>query len=195
MSAPVEIRAGSPADLATTYADVPIAFAVREVLDVVAVDRGLGGLRLAPRALDAAWTKDYDAGADDHPSAWPARFDVRRWLVLGAWRDGVRVGGAVVARGTPALDVAGGRADAAVLWDLRVAPAARGAGVGGALFDAAARDARAGGARRLVVETQNVNVPACRLYAGRGCALAAIRRGAYPALPDEVQLVWELTLG
>ena len=190
----VAIRTGSPDELATTYADVPIAFAVGEVLDVVPVDRGLGGLRLVPRALAAPWTKDYDAEPGNHPSAWPLRFDVRRWGVLGAWRHDGRVGGAVVVHDAPGLDVLGGDAHAAVLWDLRVGPAARGAGVGRTLLDAAAAWARERGARRLVVETQNVNVPACRFYAQRGCVLQAIRAGAYPTLPDEVQLLWTLPL-
>lgn len=194
---PAEIRIASPDDLATSYADVPIAFDVRAVLDVVAVDGGIGGLRLVERALDTPRTKDYDAEPGNHPSVWPSRFDVRGWHVLGAWRDGVRVGGAVVVHGAPGLDVLdllGGDADAAALWDLRVLPAARGTGVGAALLDAAAAWARGRGARRLAVETQNVNVPACRLYARRGCTLAAIRLRAYPTLPDEAQLVWELRL-
>jgi ribosomal protein S18 acetylase RimI-like enzyme len=46
------------------------------------------------------------------------------------------------------------------------------------------------GCVRLEVETQNVNVPACRFYAQLGCELGAIRRHAYAELPDEVQLVW-----
>ena len=44
------------------------------------------------------------------------------------------------------------------------------------------------------VETQNVNVPACRFYARQGCVLGAINRFAYPDLPDEVQLLWYKTL-
>jgi len=40
------------------------------------------------------------------------------------------------------------------------------------------------------VETQNVNVPACRFYVSQGCYLGAIRRFAYAELPDEVQLLW-----
>src|SRR5688500_2545743 len=169
-AAPVEIRVGAPADLATTYADVPIAYDGRAVLDVVPVGRGLGGLRLVERALDVPWVKDYDAEPGNHPSAWPRRFDVRGWRVLGAWRGGERVGGAIVVHDEPALDVLGGRRDTAALWDLRVAPSARGAGVGSALLDAALAWARGRAAARLVVETQNVNVPACRFYARCGAA-------------------------
>src|SRR5688500_20180214 len=85
-AAPVEIRVGAPADLATTYADVPIAYDGRAVLDVVPVGRGLGGLRLVERALDVPWGKDYDAEPGDPPSAWPRRFDGRGWRGRGAWR-------------------------------------------------------------------------------------------------------------
>jgi hypothetical protein len=46
------------------------------------------------------------------------------------------------------------------------------------------------GARVLKVESQNTNVPACRFYAGRGFLLRAVRRGAYPELPHEIQLLW-----
>lgn len=44
--------------------------------------------------------------------------------------------------------------------------------------------------RLLKVETQNTNVPACRLYRRMGCTLASIDRVAYADLPAETQLVW-----
>jgi GNAT superfamily N-acetyltransferase len=83
-----------------------------------------------------------------------------------------------------------GRDDIALLWDIRVAPTARRRGVGAALFRAAEAWARARGAAWLKVETQNVNAPACRFYVRQGCTLGAVHRFAYPALPDEVQLLW-----
>jgi hypothetical protein len=43
-------------------------------------------------------------------------------------------------------------------------------------------------------EMQNVNVPACKCYAAQGCDHRSIRVGAYPAHPDEVQLLWYLKL-
>jgi ribosomal protein S18 acetylase RimI-like enzyme len=84
----------------------------------------------------------------------------------------------------------GGRDDIAVLWDIRVSPEARGAGLGSALFQATAGWAVARGCEWLRVETQNVNVAACRFYQKMGCTLGAIDRFAYPDLPDEVQLLW-----
>jgi ribosomal protein S18 acetylase RimI-like enzyme len=82
------------------------------------------------------------------------------------------------------------RADLAVLWDIRVSPTLRGRGVGTALVEAAASRAAARACRQLKVETQNVNVPACRFYRRNGFVLGAIHRFAYPSLPQEVQLLW-----
>ena len=48
--------------------------------------------------------------------------------------------------------------------------------------------------RRLLVETQDINVPACRLYANTGYTLLSIDRLAYPTLPDEAQLIWHVDL-
>jgi GNAT superfamily N-acetyltransferase len=50
--------------------------------------------------------------------------------------------------------------------------------------------ARERGCRVMKIETQNINVPACRFYHHLGYRLRAIDRFAYPDLPDEVQLVW-----
>jgi GNAT superfamily N-acetyltransferase len=87
------------------------------------------------------------------------------------------------------------RSDLAIVWDLRVAPHARGRGLGAALFAAAAQWAEGWGCCTLKVETQNINVPACRLYASQGCTLGAIHRFAYPEAPEEVQLLWYKNLG
>jgi ribosomal protein S18 acetylase RimI-like enzyme len=81
-----------------------------------------------------------------------------------------------------------------VLWDIRVVPERRGHGIGTALFRAAEAFAAARGCRELKVETQNVNVPACRFYQRHGCVLRTVNRFAYPALPDEVQLIWTKSL-
>jgi ribosomal protein S18 acetylase RimI-like enzyme len=151
-------------------------------------------MRLAARPVPP-YVKDYDAAPENHPTEWPARFDVGRWGILSAWVDGMRVGGAVVAWDTPGVDMLEGRSDLAVLWDIRVAPGVRGEGIGGVLFRAAERWAAERGARWLKVETQNVNVGACRFYARQGCTLGAVNRFAYPELPEEVQLLWYREIG
>lgn len=169
---------------------ISIAFEVDRVLDVFVRDRGLGGFELRERQLAAPYVKDYDAIAGGRPESWGREFDVSNWGLLLARVDGRRSGGAVIAVKTPGLHMLEGRDDLAVLWDIRIAPEMRGRGIGSALFARAEEWARSRACRVLKVETQNVNVAACRFYAGRGCELRAIHRFAYPKLPDEVQLLW-----
>lgn len=176
-------------------ASISIAFEVASVLTCTVDDRGLGGMRLSERRLDAPYTKDYDAFESEGPMAWAGRFDLSGWAFFGAHDETGRIGGAVVAFDTEGVHLLEGRRDLAVLWDLRVAPRARGRGVGSALFGAAADWAVKQGCRQLKVETQNTNVAACRFYARQGCTLGAIHRFAYPELPDEVQLLWYKDLG
>jgi GNAT superfamily N-acetyltransferase len=190
----IEIREESAGAL-VGYAAVPIAFEVREHLAVVAPQGGLGGLHLVPEPVSAPWVKDYDADPAEGPAGWAARFDIAGWGVLTAWAGPARVGGAVVVCRAPGVDMLEGRADLAVLWDLRVTPGLRGRGVGASLFRAAEGWALARAAAWLKVETQTVNVPACRFYARQGCVLGAVHRFAYPGLPDEAQLLWYKRFG
>lgn len=172
------------------YASVPIAFEVRSVLDVSSTGAAVGGFELSERVIDTPYVKDYDDIDDEHPSRWMNRFNVTTWGVFAAYLDGERIGGAVVAFDTPNVRLLDGRRDLALLWDIRVAPAVRGRGVGAALFHAAEEWAAERECMQLKAETQNVNVPACSFYARHGCKLVAIDRLAYPALPEEIQCIW-----
>jgi GNAT superfamily N-acetyltransferase len=179
--------AEEPMTALAEYALLPIAFRVDHVLDVTA--RADGGFVLSARRLDNPYLKDYDA-VDEGPLNWPRRFDVSNWRLFAARVAGSRVGGATVAFNTPGLTMLEGRRDLSVLWDIRVAPDARGKGIGSALFERVEAWAQAQGCRQLKVETQNINVRACRFYARHGCELRAIHHAAYPELPEEIQLLW-----
>ena len=179
---------------ATELVHVPIAFKVESVFDVVPRDAGLGGLTLSERRLDIPYMKDYDTIVSESPTQWSERFDVSNWGLIVARSNGTLVGGAVVAFNTEGMSMLEGRRDLAVLWDMRVLPELRGRGVGSALFRAVEAWAAARGCKQLKIETQNINVPACRFYARQGCVLGAINRFAYQELPDEVQLLWYKTI-
>ena len=167
------------------YLQVSSAFESHVILDVAREGQGYA---LTNRLLGAPFRKDYDAV--EPPLRWLELFDVSRWTLLSAFAAGRQVGGAIAAMDTPGVDMLEGRADLVVLWDLRVCPEARGAGIGTALFEAAANWGRAQGCIALKVETQNVNAAACALYRSRGCTLVQATAGAYPGLPDEVQMIW-----
>ena len=86
------------------------------------------------------------------------------------------------------------RTDLAVLWDIRVRRKYRRSGIGSQLFDKCAELAKRQGCTRLKIETQDINVPACRFYAAKGCELRGIHHGMYAEYPDDVQFLWYLNL-
>jgi GNAT superfamily N-acetyltransferase len=177
---------GSPA--LREYVQIPIAFQVTSILDVTR-NHEEGTFQLSEHSVEPPYLKDYDA-LGEMPAGWGDRFDTSNWCLLVARIDGRCVGGATIAFNTPGLDMLEGRSDLAVLWDIRVARGLRRRGVGGALLEAGETWARGHGCRHLKVETQNVNVPACRFYARHGFVLQTVRSGMYPQCPDEVQLLW-----
>jgi GNAT superfamily N-acetyltransferase len=149
---------------------------------------------LQSRRVAIPRTKDYDAIHGHSPADWPSQFDLGGWRFLAAYVEGKRLGGATVIMRAEGAGMLEGRADLGLLWDIRVAPTVRRAGVGSALLAAVEELCRNAGLNELKVETQNVNVPACRFYARHGFELRHVVRDAYPDLPGEVQLLWYKTL-
>ena len=180
----------APITAVVELALVPIAFKVDRVLDLAGQDNGGGGIVLSERGLDVPYVKDYDAINCEGPTQWAKRFDVSKWGLIRAHSNGSLVGGAVVAFNSADVIMLEGCEDLAALWDIRVSPEVRRQGIGARLFHAAEVWATARGCRQLKVETQNINVAACRFYAQQGCVLGGIQRLAYPELPDEIQLLW-----
>jgi GNAT superfamily N-acetyltransferase len=170
------------------YGSVSSAFVVRERVD-------LGRLASSSPAIptcsiSSPWVKDYDAIPGNAPASWPAQFDVREWAMLAAYVGPRRVGGAIVVTDASALTGVGGRPGCGLLWDVRVAQDMRGRGIGRSLLAGAEHIAAAARRRALDVETQDINVPACRLYAAAGYQLLELTPDAYPRAPSEARLVW-----
>lgn len=174
-----------------SYVRIPIAFEVSSVLEVTENLAVAPKFLLNERRLAIPYLKDYDAIPGNRPTDWPQQFDMSQWRMFIAEIQGQQVGGAIVARKTPELTILEGRDDLAVLWDLRVTLAARGQGVGAALFRAAEDWAKFCGCRQLRIETQNINVSAIRFYEQQGCDLVTIERHAYPEFPDEIRFIWQ----
>lgn len=172
--------------------DIPIAFSVTET---ALVEPGAAGRAIVgARPVDAPWVKDYDALPENHPTTWNERFDVANWGLIVARAEGRAIGSVLIALDTPEVEMLEGRRDLAVIWDLRVRPEWRGRGVGSGLVQAADVWARRRGCRELKVETQDIDVPACRLYVARGFSLRQVRPDAYPECPGETQLLWSKRL-
>ncbi len=186
------------ADKLSEYAEIPIVFEVASTFHVELVHRGLGGIRLHEQKVEPSYSKDYDSYEDgERPKQWPHRFDISNWGIFLASKGCQHVGGAAVAYNTAGVHMLAGRKDLAVLWDIRVHPDFRRKGIGTKLFRYASQWAKQRGCKQLKIETQNVNVPACRFYAKQGCLLGEINRYGYAGHPEvghEVMLVWHLNL-
>ncbi|MFC1737122.1 GNAT family N-acetyltransferase [Candidatus Hydrogenedentota bacterium] len=185
----IEIREEDPRAL-EEYGQVSIAFRVESILKVNAIDDGLGGFMLTEEQIESPYAKDYDADSGEGPARWEELWDTSHWGSFSAFVDERRAGGATVAHDTDGLFMLEGRKDLACLWDIRVDPEFRGKGVGTRLFQHAVEWAGSRNCRFLKIETQNINVPACRFYARQGCELGAINLHAYSALPEEIMLLW-----
>jgi len=170
------------------YVRVPIAFEVSRVFYIEVQGDKLDEFLLSERKLDVSYVKDYDA--IESPMEWAKTFDISNWGLFVARSEGLCVGGATVAFNTAGFAMLEGRKDLAVLWDIRVAKELRGQGIGSALFKKAEMWARKQNCVQLKVETQNINVPACRFYAHQECTLGATHPLAYPDLPNEIQMLW-----
>lgn len=180
----------------TEYSTIPMKYEVRSRLRVDLLNDGLGGMVFREEAITPAYVRDFDALDDEGPTRWLKRFDTSNWALFLARKDGVAIGGATAVFRTPTVFMLGGRDDITVLWDIRVAPENKRSGVGSALFNAAAHWAKERGCSYIKVETQDINVQACRFYHKQGCRLGEVHRFAYtePWATDEVMLVWYLDL-
>ncbi|HTV46818.1 MAG TPA: GNAT family N-acetyltransferase [Phycisphaerae bacterium] len=184
-------------DRLADYAQIPIVCDVQSILAIEEIDGGMGGLNFREQPLQVPYSKDYDAYADGGPLNWPRRFDISTWGLWIGHEDADVVGGVAVAWNTPGIQMLEGKHDLAVLWDIRVRASSRHQGVGTALFQEAVRWTKSKGCRLLKIETQNVNVVACRFYAKMGCSLGRIDRLAYkqcPGIAGEIMLIWHLDL-
>ncbi|MEK7467022.1 MAG: GNAT family N-acetyltransferase [Planctomycetota bacterium] len=169
------------------YATVPIRFLVRARHVVASPEAGSG----TEEPVNPPYEYDYDLL--DHPKCW-RQWDLGTWGFLAAFDGATRVGGAAIAFRTPDLGLLEGRPDLACLWDIRVRPEHRGHGIGTLLFQAAKSWALNRGAREMKIETQDINVPACRFYMRQGCRLTAANPGVYERHPHQVQLFWTTPL-
>lgn len=176
----------------TEYSTLPSRFEVKSRLSVELLNDGFGGVVLNEEVVSPTYIKNYDTLDGEGPIRWVRDFNTTNWVIFLAREGNVPIGGATIAFRTPEVFMLGGRDDIAVVWDIRVKPDYHRSGVGSSLFTEATKWAKERGCKYLKVETQNVNVPACRFYVNQGCRLGEINRFAYtnPRLVNEVMLVW-----
>ena len=179
------------------YAAIPLLFRAETIFSVKPINKGMDGIAFIEQKV-TPYMKYDEEDEDTGPVGWPKHHDVSKWGIFMAFGGSRPVGGAAVAVDTPAgMTTPFEREDVAALWDIRVHPDERRRGIGSKLFKHAAHWARQKGYKQLKIETQNVNVPACRFYAKQGCQLGAIHRYGYAGCSDvahEAMLLWYLEL-
>ena len=175
------------------YSTIPSYVEVNSTLDVKTLE-GFGGITFSEKKVKKPYLKNYDEHGE--PFSW-LNFNTSNWVMF-IMQDGERpAGGLTMACKTPELRILSGRDDLADIWDIRVRPDLKRQGIGTNLFTRAIEWCRSEGYKQLCVETQNVNVPACRFYLKQGCNLGVINRYAYraaPAIAEEVQFIWFMDL-
>jgi GNAT superfamily N-acetyltransferase len=172
------------------YARVPIGFSVAEAFDEDAIATLLRGQPAVSTPVATPYWKNYDEHSNNHPTDWAKSFDLACWTIFAAYRRNQRVGGAIVIYGDPQMELLRDCRECGLIWDIRVQPEMRGEGIGTALLHAVENSALDKGARAFRVETQQINVPACRFYERNGFRLERATPGAYRDLPPEIQLLW-----
>jgi len=181
-------------DTLAEYCRIPTWYEVRSRLDVEIISDGFEGMVFREKKVDRPYKKYY--GETEEPLIW-MQFNTANWVIFFVNEGDTPVGGITIACKTPELRMLNGRDDLADVWDIRVHPDFRHRGNGTRLFQKAIAWSRENGYRQLCVETQNVNVNACRFYLKQGCKLGAVNRFAYrgyPMLAEEVQLIWFMDL-
>lgn len=175
------------------YYTIPSYVEVKSILDVKALD-GFSGITFQEKKIKKPYVKNYDENGE--PFSW-LNFNTTNWLMFVALDRERPLGALTMVCRTPEIRMLNGRDDLADVWDIRIQPDSKRKGIGTGLFTKAIEWSRNEGFKQLCVETQNVNVPACRFYLKQGCNLGAINRYAYrvyPTVAEEVQLIWFVDL-
>ena len=167
---------------------------VRSEYHVTRIDNGLGGLVFEEVPV-TPYVKDLSVY--EQATKYEEMFDVSNWRFFMAFDGETPVGAMTVAGTTEGMYMLGGRTDACVLWDIRVADGYKHKGIGQKMLDMGIAAARADGYRMMIIECQNNNVTACKFYRKQGAQLSKVDMNAYDSeheVADEVQFVWHLEL-
>ncbi|MEO1214094.1 MAG: GNAT family N-acetyltransferase [Bacteroidota bacterium] len=171
------------------YAKIPISFEVTSILDVSFLSNGINGISIKEREIASSYLKDYDDS--ETPDDWAKQWDIKNWgfFVATNSKSGV-IAGITIALKTQGLNMLEGRNDLAVIWDIRVKPEYRNKGIGTLLFQQAIDFSQREKCKTLKIETQNININACRFYAKQNCYLGGIHANAYEEFPSDIQFLF-----
>lgn len=165
-------------ELMNKYTQIPITFVVKSKFE-------FSGKSRSERQVDP-FIKNYDSL--ESPLSWLDKWDMKNWRAFTIVERSL-IAGALVVWNSPAINMLEGRGDLVVLWDLRVSPDYRSQGLGRQLIEEIEVWGKRKNCTELKVETQNINVPACKFYERMGFKVRKVNDNAYERL-DEIQLLY-----
>ena len=170
------------------YSKIPISFQVESVYRIELKKAGIEGLDIYEEKVETPYLKDYDVF--ESPLVWPSKFDLKNWAVFFAYINKKIVGGATVALNSKNVKMLDGRDDISVLWDIRVMPKYRNKSVGSKLLEKCESLAKRKKCKMMKIETQNINVEACKFYKSHDYFLGGYHQFGYACCPDEIMFLW-----
>lgn len=174
------------------YSRVSIGFIADSIYELDRLYSGLEGIRLREISVDR-FEKNYDTESHN-PSHLKKKFDTDNWRVITAVDQGEMIAGAIIAYNTNGINLLEGKQDLALLWDLRVNPDYRGQNIGTKIINEVKSWAIEQQCTRVKIETQNINVKACKFYVKQGAILTGYNMHCYNDNPDEIQFIWTIYL-
>lgn len=170
------------------YDMIPMETTVKSVFEISLIDKGLGGMKFEEIPVTPyVHAPSYEEG----PKDWKKMFSLYNWCFYIAYHNEKPVGAIALAYQTEGCNMLKGADDVVVIWDIRVLPTYQRQGIGSKLMDIAYAWAKEKRVRLIKVETQQINVSACKFYLKKGFHLGTIDCYAYGMNPkDEVMLLW-----
>jgi ribosomal protein S18 acetylase RimI-like enzyme len=178
-------------DFLDDYDKIPMKLTVTTILKVIKLGQGLDGIQYRFEEMDVKpYIKDFTEG--ESVKRWLEHFKIATWAFFMA-NDGENpIGGAAVVANAPEICMLDGRNDLTVLWDIRVSENYKHQGIGEHLFKMAYNWSKDNGYKKMKIESQNTNIPACRFYQKQGAELVVIDENRYGT--DEVMFLWYVNL-
>ncbi|OPZ79459.1 MAG: TDP-fucosamine acetyltransferase [Alphaproteobacteria bacterium ADurb.Bin438] len=156
-------------------------------------NKGLQGFELKEEKIDTPYIKDYRKY--NNAVDYDKKFDITNWRFFMAFDDLKPVGGATLVMKTKGVYMLDFKENLGALWDIRINNDYKNQGIGSKLFDMVKNCAKSNGLKELKIETQNVNVPACKFYSKQGAKLKGIREQVYQKEEqEEIQFLFYLDL-
>lgn len=135
-----------------------------------------------------------DLASEESIEDWKNNIDFSQSKIYIAESNNQWIGGCIVVTNSPKIHMLNQNMSHSVLWDIRVHDSFKHMHIGSSLFNKAVAFAKFKGCKKMIIETQNNNVPAILFYEKMGAYLHEVNKNYYEDYPDEDQLIFHYDL-